>query len=240
MLRTIPSGAYGRLGAVISALIVVFCIIGLTMHKDFYAGIRRRGFFCFYTNLSNLLVLLYFALLAPLLYQGHAFRPMIPHAEFMIMMCIMLTFFVFHSMIFPAVWLAARKAARTREFYIALVDNGIVHYLVPWLVFAYWLLCSPGKNMLAADDALMWTLIPALYLIFILLRAGMLGEKGVIADAGSPYPYPFLDIGALGCMRVARVCLWLYGICIAAGIIIIACVRLLTAIFDTGHALFLI
>ena len=140
MLRTIPSGAYGRLGAVLSALIVVFCIIGLTMHKDFYAGIRRRGFFCFYTNLSNLLVLLYFALLAPLLYQGHTFRPMIPHAEFMIMMCIMLTFFVFHSMIFPAVWLAAKKAARTREFYIALVDNGIVHYLVPWLVFAYWLL----------------------------------------------------------------------------------------------------
>ena len=68
MLAFVPDYPYGRPGAVLSALIVVFSLIGLTMHRDFYAGKRRRGFFCFYTNLSNLIVLIYFALIAPRLY----------------------------------------------------------------------------------------------------------------------------------------------------------------------------
>ena len=44
MLVVIPSAPYGRLGALLSALIVVASLIGLTMHKDFYAGVRRRDF----------------------------------------------------------------------------------------------------------------------------------------------------------------------------------------------------
>ena len=240
MLCTIPAGAHGRLGAFLSALIVVSGVIGLTMHKDFYAGIRRTNFYCFYTNLSNLLVVCYFSLFAPLLYTKNALQPLIPHAEFMIMMSIMLTFSVFHIMIFPAVSAAARRAVRTREFYIVLIDNGIVHYLVPWLVFAYWLLCSPGKRTLGAGDAFWWTLIPAGYLVFILLRAGILGKSGVIEDAGSPYPYPFLDVSVLGGFRVAGICFILYGLCIAAGLAVIAFIRILTAVFGDGYPLFLI
>ena len=44
MLVVTPEPLYGRIGAVLSALIVVFCIIGLTMHKDFYAGKERKSF----------------------------------------------------------------------------------------------------------------------------------------------------------------------------------------------------
>ena len=198
---------------------------------------RREDFFCFYTNLSNLLVLIYFSLAAPRLYARAAIRPLIPHAEFLIMMSIMLTFCVFHTMIFPAVFAAARHAERTREFFILLIDNLIVHYLVPLLVFAYWLLCSPAKQALGAGDAFLWTMIPALYLAYIFLSAK---RRGVIEETGSPYPYPFLDVGALGARRVARICAMLYCACASAGLLVIAAVRGMIAFFGVGHALILI
>ena len=66
MLVVTPSALFGRVGAVLSALLVVFSLIGLTVHSDFYAGRRRRGYFLYFTNVSNLLVLLYFVTSPPL------------------------------------------------------------------------------------------------------------------------------------------------------------------------------
>jgi len=226
MLAVTFSGLSGRVGTVLCALIVVFSVIGLTMHKDFYAGIPRRGFWCFYTNVSNLLVLVYFALLAPRLYAARRFR-VIPHAEFCVMMCIMLTFCVFHFMLFPAIRKTVAHAERTREYFIVCADNFIVHYLVPLLVFAYWLLCSPGKERLRLFDALLWTAVPAVYLAVVLLRAG---TGRIIAETGSPYPYPFLDVRALGGRAVARTCLFLYAACAGAGAAIIALIRLFSVL----------
>lgn len=237
MLAVAPSASFLRLGMLLSALIVCACVIGLTMHRDFYAGRRREDFFCFYTNLSNLMVLCYFALIAPRLYASARLRPIVPHAEFSLMMSIMLTFCVFHLLIFPPVFAAARHAERTREFYIIFVDNIIVHYIVPWLVFAYWLLCSPGKAALRAADALLWTLIPSVYLLCMLTGAK---RRGIIKETGSPYPYPFLDVSVLGWRRVAVICTSLYGACAAAGFAAIAILRGLIALLGVGHAFILI
>ena len=237
MLVVTPEPLYGRIGAVLSALIVVFCIIGLTMHKDFYAGKERKSFFCFYTNLSNLKVFMYFTLTAPWLYARPALRILIPHAEFSLMMSIMLTFSVFHLLLFPSVRIALKKACHTREFFIACIDNFIVHYLVPWLVFLYWLLCSPGKAELGLMDVFLWTIFPITYLIITFVRAA----KGkIIEETASPYPYPFLDIQALGKVPVQRACLMLYGVCIAAGLGIILTARFFFALFGIGHPLVLI
>lgn len=194
------------------------------MHRDFYAGRFRKEFFCFYTNVSNLAVLIYFALAAPQLYANPRLHLLIPHVEFAVMMCIMLTFSVFHLVLFPPIWQAARKMAHTREYRIVCTDNFIIHYLVPLTVFFYWLLCSPQKRMLGAADALYWTALPLCYIAYIFVRAQ---TKGVIHEAGSPYPYPFLDIGAFGVRRVARICTGLYGLCIAAGLGVIALSKLL-------------
>lgn len=238
VLVVIPSGLYGRIGAVLSALIVSASAIGLTMHKDFYAGVRRRGFWCYYTNLSNLLVLLYFALAAPKLYAAESLRPLIPYAEFGLTMCIMLTFCVFHLLLFPDIRRQLRGAVRrTREFAIVCTDNFIVHYLVPWLVFVYWLFCAPEKDMLRIHTALLWTCIPLLYLIVIFLRAPV---RGAIADADSPYPYPFLDVRRHGTRRVMRTCMQLWAACAACTAAAILLVRLAYSYFVGGHALILI
>ena len=225
---------YGRTGAILCALIVTASILGLTMHKDFYAGIHRRDFFCFYTNLSNLLVLIYFALISPRLHASRRLHALVPHADFFVMMSIMLTFCVFHLMLYPAIRKAVRHAAPTREFRIAFTDNLIIHYLVPWLVFAYWLLCSPQKALLSLADAFIWTIFPLSYLLCIFLRAKS-GRR--IEETDSPYPYPFLDKEVLGVRFVARTCLSLYGVCVLAGAAVVFLVRLLFALRDGTHML---
>ena len=80
MLIVTPPALYGHLGALLSALIVVCACIGLTLHKDVYAHTPRRDFYCYYTNVSNLIVLLYFALIAPWLYARAALCRFIPAA----------------------------------------------------------------------------------------------------------------------------------------------------------------
>lgn len=236
MLYVNSASLHIRLGAVLSAIIIVLSITGLTMHRDFYAGRIRRDFFFFYTNLSNLIVLIYFALAAPRLYTVSTLHKLIPHAEFAVMMCIMLTCCVFHFVLLPAVYERVMAMPRTREYRIAFTDNLIVHYLVPLSVFAYWLLCSPRKNALTLADAVGWTLIPLLYILAVFIRAPI---RGIIEEAGCPYPYPFLDISVLGKRYVARTCALLFFLCAAAGSAFIAVFQFLAALFGTGHALFL-
>lgn len=237
MLVFTPSALYGRVGAVLSALIVVFCLIGLTMHKDFYARVRRRGFYYYYTNLSNLAVLLYFAVCAPLLYSRPALSALIPHAEFLLAMSIMLTFCVFHLLLFPAVRPQMTGRARTREFSILCWDNLLTHYVVPWLTFFYWLLCSPGKASLTWWDAPLFTLFPLAYLAFILLRAR---SGNCLPTEDSPYPYPFLDCGARGTAAVAKTCAKIFSVCLLGALGVLALVRLAFAAWGGGHALGLI
>lgn len=217
------TGPYTRTGAVLSALIVVFVVIGITMHRDFYAGRGRREFFCFYTNVSNLAVLLYFSLIAPRLYASPRLHAAIPHAEFAVMMCIMLTHCVFHHLLYPAIRKAVRNMPHTQAYRIVCTDNFIIHYLVPLTVLLYWLLCSPGKQRLTMGDSLYWTMLPLGYAAMIFLRALL---KGIIAEAGSPYPYPFMDIQALGIARVVFTCSSLYAICVFAGACVILLLRL--------------
>ena len=237
MLVVMMDEPFARLGTLFSALIVVSCAIGLTMHRDFYAGKARKDFFCFYTNVSNLLVLVYFSLAAPRLYARITLHPLIPHAEFALMLSIMLTFSVFHLLLFPAIRKSVAKMPHTRNYWIVCADNFLIHYLVPWLVFAYWLLCSPGKNSLRLFDALAWTWLPVTYVLCILLRAR---SGRIIEETQSPYPYPFLDIRVFGGARVFRCCVALYGLCALAGILCLFLIRLAFLLFGGGHPLILI
>lgn len=237
MIVVIPNTAYGHLGAVLSALIIVFALIGLTLHKDVYANRPRRDFYAYYTNLSNLLVLLYFSLVAPPLYASHALRPLIPHIEFCLTLGIMLTHLVFHFLLFPDVRAQYLQMPPSRDRSIILADNALTHYLVPWLVLLYWLLCAPGKQTLLYADALLWTIVPLLYLTGIFLRARC---RGNIQDTDSPYPYPFLDVSHRGKRRVFFTCFGLFAVCVGSGAALVTVTRLAFLLFGDGHMLLLI
>lgn len=236
MLIVTPAALYGRLGALLCALIVVCACIGLTLHRDVYAHTPRRDFYMYYTNVSNLIVLLYFALLSPWLYARAALRRFIPVAEFSVMMIILLTHLVFHNLLFPEIRRTARGMPHSRETAIMAADNAFVHYLVPWLTALYWLLCAPQKDALTLPGALVWLAVPLLYLLCVFLRA----RRGNLAGTDSAYPYPFLDVQHLGAIRVAGTCLTLLAACVLASVTLLLLVRLSFAQWGGGHALLLI
>ncbi|GAB2806329.1 Pr6Pr family membrane protein [Dyella kyungheensis] len=72
-----------------------------------------------------------------------------------------------------------------------LVADVIVHDAMPLLYLVYWWLAVP-KGALRWSQALVWQSYPAGYFLYVLLRGA----------ANGWYPYPFLDVRALGYLQV--------------------------------------
>jgi hypothetical protein len=72
-----------------------------------------------------------------------------------------------------------------------LLANNLLHYVVPalFLIF-WWLFVAPAQA--GWRDAMRWTIFPALYLLFALLRG----------TVGNWYAYPFIDVIQLGYAQV--------------------------------------
>ena len=67
------------------------------------------------------------------------------------------------------------------------IANEILHDVMPVLFVGYWL-AMPGKGSLRAWHLALWSLYPALYFAWVLVRG----------DALKVYPYPFVDVTKLG------------------------------------------
>ncbi|WP_244466224.1 Pr6Pr family membrane protein [Dyella japonica] len=72
-----------------------------------------------------------------------------------------------------------------------LVADVIVHDAMPLLYVGYWWLAVP-KGSLRWSQVLVWQSYPAGYFFYVLLRGAVNGW----------YPYPFLDVRALGYVQV--------------------------------------
>ena len=67
------------------------------------------------------------------------------------------------------------------------IADMLLHYVMPILFFLHWLLVLPGQRLPAASP-LVWCLYPVGYLVYALLRGALLHS----------YPYPFIDVTAIG------------------------------------------
>ncbi|MET0182530.1 MAG: Pr6Pr family membrane protein [Caulobacterales bacterium] len=75
---------------------------------------------------------------------------------------------------------------------LQLTADILLHYASPTFFVLHWIAFSP-KSHLRWRDALRWLAFPLVYFVYALIRGGL---EGV-------YPYPFIDVGALGPNRVA-------------------------------------
>lgn len=91
-----------------------------------------------------------------------------------------------------------------------LVDAAL-HYVVPVLYLSWWLLCAPHGD-LRWGDPLLWMAFPAVFLAWTFLRGAWLHE----------YPYPFLDVDALGPGPVLRNSLGITALFVALGFALVA------------------
>lgn len=75
---------------------------------------------------------------------------------------------------------------------IAHVADVLLHEVTPVLVPAFWLAFVP-KGALRLRDPLLWAIYPIGYFVFALARGGLDGH----------YPYPFMNVAAIGWSRTA-------------------------------------
>lgn len=85
----------------------------------------------------------------------------------------------------------------------------LLHYVMPILFFLHWLLVLPGRR-LPALSPLVWCVYPVAYIVYALLR-------GEVMHA---YPYPFIDVTAIG-----------YGAALFNSLGLLVCFGVLGAIF---------
>ena len=112
--------------------------VGLLIHSTLLqTGHIRAGMFCFYTNLSNLLVLVYELALAIAAGFPHsaALRLLTDDTlSFSMALCTLVTHLVYQFILVPD---AKRNGKRFADFG-ASFGNLCVHYLTPLLVVAQW------------------------------------------------------------------------------------------------------
>ena len=205
---------------IIEVLIVLIGCCGLVSHSGLISGQLRRDFFRYYTNLSNLLVVMFFLIRTLVRITGNygGFFGSIVFKEiwfYSVMMSIFLTFAIFHFVLLPAL---KKAPSDSMEFkMIHGYSNYIVHYIVPLLTVLDWLIYA-DKAQLRYIWAVLWTIIPWIYVIYALIR----GAKGdIIENTESAYPYPFMDVSKYGWKIVARNCFLIMVVFVLCGLLFI-------------------
>lgn len=188
--------------AAISALVLQYALLLRVAANAVGPWFATLRFFSYFTILSNLAV----ALVAMAAAFGHAGWFDRPRVRGGVALCIGVTCAVYHFV------LAATWAPTGLQW---LVDVAL-HYVVPALYWAWWVACVP-HGRLAWTDALRWLAVPLAYLAWTLLRGAWVHE----------YPYPFIDVDALGGALVVRNAGVVAALFLCVGLVLVAFDRML-------------
>lgn len=206
----------------ILALAVI--ITGVIRHSDVLTGAPNWTTLLFYTMVSNLLCLVWVALLV--VRTGRDLGRRGPagtstpsaRASGAVMMAITVTMLIYLVVLVPT-----RFADGDTDIF-SLTDN-LIHIITPLLVIVDWLLFVP-KGSFRWTDPLLWTLIPYAYLVWAFVYGAVGGEF----TPGQKYPYPFMDVDALGVGGVAQ---WIVALTLAlvvVGLVFVVIDRALAAL----------
>lgn len=182
-----------------SALILQYVLLLDATGNNLGVALVTLRFFSFFTILSNLLVawVTAFAAIRPRCALAAGFARTGGAAALCIGITCGIYFFTLASMWSP-------HGAQ-------LIADVTMHYVVPGLYLFWWLLCV-SHGQLRRSDALRWLLVPLAYLVWILVRGALLRE----------YPYPFVDVDALGATVVARNCVGIGVLFLLFGLLLVA------------------
>lgn len=144
-------------------------------------------FFSFFTILTNTLVAITFTLL---LVGKQNFLTRIPG----------LTATGMYILVVGLVYNIILRFAWAPQGLQKLIDE-LLHSVVPLLVQFYWFVFV-GKGTLNWKNSFAWLIYPAVYCVWIMVRGSFIHE----------YPYPFVDVNALGAGKVTLNCFCLCGV----------------------------
>jgi len=179
--------------------------VGITYLLGVFNGQCNLSMFRYYTNLSNLLCVLYFA--ADAVYLLARRRPgapqnLCPTLKGIVMMGITVTWLVAHFM------LGSFQMGTNMRLAVRLV-----HYVVPIMTILDWLLFD-RKGQITLTAPLVWTAFPLIYFAYVMITAALRQGNGF---GSSRYPYPFLNVDSLGLGKVLLTVLLMVLFFIALG-----------------------
>ncbi|KIP52425.1 Pr6Pr family membrane protein [Leucobacter komagatae] len=198
--RLLRAGALAwRPGALAFRIVsLVLIAMGIIRITGIFSANPGWASFSFYTVQSNVLCLVWMALLVvatlrDLRREGTSgYSTPSPRFSAAVMMAITVTMLVYLIVLVPATFVQDSDYVP-----FSLTDN-LIHIITPCLLIVDWLLFVP-KGRLRRLDPFLWAIIPLVYLVFAFTYGGLGGEF----SPGQHYPYPFLDIDAHGVGGVA-------------------------------------
>ena len=187
-------------------VIFAFGAVGMTINSSVLTkGLRgiKKEMFVYYTNLSNMAVLLYHVMLfVSSFYRQSTLYAVLsaPVIRLSVTLMILITFVIYHFILRSAdKILNLKKGVSAEKPFSKKFANLCVHYLVPLFTLAEWIIVAE-KSSLRISDGAVWVICPLIYLIFIMLRAKLFGNIG---DKDTRFPYFFLDVDAIGFRKAA-------------------------------------
>lgn len=185
--------------------------VGLGLQTGIFSGSPHFSSFRYFTNLSNLLCMLYF--LADAVYilssrQNDGSRNWCVPLKGAAMMGITVTCLVAHIMLGNFAMGASMR-----------VSILLVHTIVPAMTVLDWLLFDE-KGRFRLTSPLLWTVFPLGYFLVVTLFA--------LCSSGVPfYPYPFMNVSTQGLARVLVTVAVMTAFFVALGYLFVLADRLL-------------
>lgn len=186
--------------------IIIFGVVGVELSLKLFTSGVDYGMLNYFTNLSNIFVFVYYICSVIWLIKNRkddSKRTFCPIFKGMAMMCITLTFLV-------VVFILRMGFTMNNTMGISLF---FLHYLVPVMTILDWILFDE-KGLIKKSHPLIWTIPPIVYIAYA-MTAARIGDG--IGAMGSRYPYPFLDVDALGVRNVVLIIIVISVLYIALG-----------------------
>ena len=178
----------GRRHGVLLWLILGSALLGCSIKLGLWAGEVRWYQLRYFTTSSNLLTILYSSYT---LLRGRDRTPVLFHG--MALMAVLVTGLIYHLLLRGAF-------GGVGAFTLDWLGDQMVHTTVPLLMALDWLLFAP-KGRCARWHPLGWAAFPAAYFAGTVLIAR---TGNCLPNSNTPYPYPFLNVWALGWGLVLR------------------------------------
>ena len=156
--------------------------------------------------MSNILCAVYFAGAAVrTLRRGDTWLPVCKGALVMAMAITGITFHLFLA------------AGDFNMGHTQLITNHLLHTAAPLLTVLDWLLFDE-KGHYRRFEPFLWGIFPAAYFVYTMIRARVSSFRFY---NGSPYPYPFMDVDALGWGKVLLIFLAMAAAFLALGYVLV-------------------
>ncbi len=187
-------------GSLISWFAVLLQLYLIIVNRQTSVAETIIRFFSFFTILTNILVAICFTCLA--IKTNNSTHLFFSNEKVLSAITVYITIVsVVYNLVLRFLW-APQGLQR-------LADE-LLHSVIPLLFILYWCLFVP-KASLKWKDAFVWLLYPLVYLAYILLRGAFSGF----------YPYPFIDVTALGYEKILLNCLILFAAFLAVSFLLI-------------------